>query len=650
MENTKHQKCWRGILLLLILLACTSCGGKDISEDDTSPETPVIVEPTVEAEATTMSLVKTEGTVHVQDDSEKDVPLLENMGLYSGYHLETQTVSYAWINLDSVKLAKMDESSKIELQKDDKKLEILLKAGSIFFRVTEPLKDGETMNIRTSTMSVGIRGTCGWVEENRVYILEGSVEVMASGETAQVSAGEMAEVSVTESGETEITVQPYAEEYVAPFALVELEADTDLSAAVLEASGLDVLNPSDPVERLMEEYREIIAGYPVMDPGVAEGVSYIRGGVTYASEGLTHALYVDLDGNGEDELVLITERAAPDSETSWSYITGFDIYQKTMGHIRKLDEMAETEVLDLELHSLGLIEKDARIYLSLGYGEYDESGFYTCGLENGRLALSEDYSWSENNVPEYTQLNIQDYMGEPSVPKLSNDVQRKILFQSQISSPQIGPPVFAKLFDINGDGVEDLVCLYGNLYAYVWDGSDDLQYTPLENDYIRYAKLIDMDQNGTEELLLITYEDERYHPLARVYSFDNPGTLTKVLDIDYNEVVEGVPVEGLELYRDKQTGNIFIGRTDNPWYGADSRQSFFHSLTEFVHLIFDGTLSIEAQNSPDGGEQYLEQRWNNYETQMERFEKIEEINLSSSEWEDSLRHTVEEVLQQLSVR
>ena len=76
--------------------------------------------------AATMHLVQTKGTVAVQDEKEKAVSPTENLGLYSGYQVGTEAASYAWIDLDEVKLAKMDEDSEIEIQKseDKKKLEI----------------------------------------------------------------------------------------------------------------------------------------------------------------------------------------------------------------------------------------------------------------------------------------------------------------------------------------------------------------------------------------------------------------------------------------------------------------------------------------------------------------------------------------------
>lgn len=111
-----------------------------------------------EVSAAIMRLRKYEGQVGVADESGSDVALLENMKLYSGYNMNTEEVSYAWIDLDHVKLVKMDETSEIAIEKEDKKLEIQLKSGGLFFHVAEPLEEDETMEIRTSSMIVGIRG------------------------------------------------------------------------------------------------------------------------------------------------------------------------------------------------------------------------------------------------------------------------------------------------------------------------------------------------------------------------------------------------------------------------------------------------------------------------------------------------------------
>ncbi len=243
----KHKKSLlarQGTVLLLILsqlAALTACGGNS-------------------AKATTMHLTRTSGQVAVSDGDGEDVALLENLGLYSGYGVDTRRESFAWIDLDSVKLTKMDQNSEIAIQKEDKQLEIEVKSGSLFFNVTEPLAEDETMDIRSSSMVVGIRGTCGWVEvpdesHMNLYLLEGKAECSAGSQASQVSPGEMA--SMTENGQIE--VQPFTAKDVPAFIVEEVEQDSALAQAILDVSGLDILHPAGPVELALEQYRAIIS-------------------------------------------------------------------------------------------------------------------------------------------------------------------------------------------------------------------------------------------------------------------------------------------------------------------------------------------------------------------------------------------------------
>lgn len=226
------------LLLLLSLLALTACGSR--------------------AEAATMYLKHTEGTVAVSDDAGKEVPLLEDLGLYSGYGVDTRSESYAWISLDDVKLTKMDQDSEIAIKKEGRNLEIEVISGALFFNVTRPLEEDETMTIRSSTMMTGIRGTCGWVslsedgEQMSVWLLEGRVSCEAGGKQETVRAGEMA--VLTRSGE--ITVTGFAASDVPAFVLEEIEEDDSLARKILEDSGIDVLNPEDPA---IVQYRAILS-------------------------------------------------------------------------------------------------------------------------------------------------------------------------------------------------------------------------------------------------------------------------------------------------------------------------------------------------------------------------------------------------------
>ena len=102
----------------------------------------------------------------------------------------------------------MDENSEISITKDDLKLSINVKSGGLFFNVTEPLAEDETMNIRTSSMIVGIHSTCGWVE------------VPDREKTAAEAAGEMA--AMTANGE--ITVEPFSALDMLSFVIQEIDA------------------------------------------------------------------------------------------------------------------------------------------------------------------------------------------------------------------------------------------------------------------------------------------------------------------------------------------------------------------------------------------------------------------------------------------
>lgn len=194
----------------VVVLFCASCGKK-------------------ENRATTMYLVKTDGDVGVEDADGKSVALIDNLGLYSGYGLGTQTDSFAWIDLDDTKLAKMDEESNVGITKEGKELEIFVNSGSLFFNVTEPLADDESMNIRTSTMTCGIRGTCGWVTADKgtssLTLLDGTVEctILVDGqeETVTVNAKEALLVK-EDDGNTTYEVVPLTSDDVPEFVQEEV--------------------------------------------------------------------------------------------------------------------------------------------------------------------------------------------------------------------------------------------------------------------------------------------------------------------------------------------------------------------------------------------------------------------------------------------
>jgi len=253
MKRTKRTRLLSSLLALVIALS--------IVPDAFAEET---------AKAATMQLMKTEGTVAVSSSSGRKLSLIEKMRLYNGYHIKTDEKSYAWINLDDAKLGKLDAVSELEVRKSGKKLEMLLNEGNIFFNITDPLEADESLNIRTSTMTVGIRGTSGWAEVTdertaEIYTLEGTVEVTVTdavtGETKSdsVSGGGKLTCQVSNSaGEPTLDSGTYTADDVSGFVLMALKDDTALREKVTEVSGLDSINWSvDPERRLKEDQDEV---------------------------------------------------------------------------------------------------------------------------------------------------------------------------------------------------------------------------------------------------------------------------------------------------------------------------------------------------------------------------------------------------------
>ncbi len=219
--------------LLSLLSACGNSG-----------DTPTTAGPGGTApSAATMYLRRTEGQVQVSDDKAQSVEPMENLGLFSGYGVGTEAESYAWVDLDSVKLTKMDQESEIAITKEGKKLEIEVKSGSLFFNVTEPLAEDETLEIRTSNMIVGIRGTCGWVEvpdpeHLELHVLEGVVEYWVDGWESGGLALPTGHVTIRSDGELEMV--PFDTEEIPDFVMEEISSDEELVLRIKNNGGYDL--------------------------------------------------------------------------------------------------------------------------------------------------------------------------------------------------------------------------------------------------------------------------------------------------------------------------------------------------------------------------------------------------------------------------
>ncbi len=199
------------------------------------------------AVSTTLRLVSHEGTVTVKNSAGNTLTTRDEMRLSSGYTISTSSASYAYISLDDDKAVKLDSLTTCTVKQKGNQLELLLTSGRLFFNVTAPLEETETMTVRTSSMVTGIRGTSGYVEltndVSSVTLLSGKVEVttsdVANGETQTEILEAGFELDVTNQDKTMSDPTPITEETVPAFVKVEVQKDPELKAVVEEQSGLD---------------------------------------------------------------------------------------------------------------------------------------------------------------------------------------------------------------------------------------------------------------------------------------------------------------------------------------------------------------------------------------------------------------------------
>ena len=230
------------------------------------------------ARATTMKLEKIQGTVTLKTQNGSTRKITKGMRLYNGNTLATAKYSYAHISLDSTKAVKLDQSSSATLRQSGKQLELLVKSGKLFFNVSKKLDAKESMNVRTSTMVTGIRGTCGVVESvsskaSKLYLIEGKVTLGTGKNVTVIKGGQVATVILKDKpsstdpgkpGETDkedkqqVSVEKLTEENIPPVALQEIVADPVLQEKIEQTTELKIEKIKEALEQFEKEEAERI--------------------------------------------------------------------------------------------------------------------------------------------------------------------------------------------------------------------------------------------------------------------------------------------------------------------------------------------------------------------------------------------------------
>ena len=109
--------------------------------------------------AQTMRLLHYEGTVEIEDPTGKPRFVMENARFASGEAMRTGAASIASVSLDGSKIITLDAESRVEFLKEANHMQLTLTQGTLLLDVQDKLDENETLDIQTSTMTVGIRGT-----------------------------------------------------------------------------------------------------------------------------------------------------------------------------------------------------------------------------------------------------------------------------------------------------------------------------------------------------------------------------------------------------------------------------------------------------------------------------------------------------------
>lgn len=230
-------------VLAAILILCMS--GTDLS---------AVYAATQQATAVSVRVLQSDGIVELRNSNGRTLPVVEGMRLYHGYQVTTQESSYAYMALDENRLATLGAVSDMELERKDNDLALMLNSGKLFFDVSSKMGEEETMNIHTSNVALGIRGTAGLVEiinakHTRVWLFDGQIYGVVTNQINEqkkeilMMPGMVADFYVYDMNhggdKCDIIVRNYHESEVCGFVLREMKKNLETVERIRQSGGGD---------------------------------------------------------------------------------------------------------------------------------------------------------------------------------------------------------------------------------------------------------------------------------------------------------------------------------------------------------------------------------------------------------------------------
>ena len=226
--------------MIISMLSFSACGKDDMT-------------------AIAMRLFYAEGTVGLTDEAGSDKSLVENMNFYTGYHLKTGNDGQAKVSLDETRLVTLASDSLLGFEKKGEAMKLSLEEGELFFNVEEKLPESASLEIETSTMVVGIRGTSGvvrdlpaaWDAGHGVVLIvtDGEVEVSIKdakdGKKATINVGGGESLTLTKTTDStgiesvDYEVDQVRPEDLPPIAMGEFKESPNLADRVADTYNME---------------------------------------------------------------------------------------------------------------------------------------------------------------------------------------------------------------------------------------------------------------------------------------------------------------------------------------------------------------------------------------------------------------------------
>lgn len=141
----KRKKALSILLAAALVASAAGCGG---GGGDASSTT-----------AVEMRVQRQVGTVTLSNEKGENVTLIEKMRLNAGHNLDTAKESFVAVSMDETKMLTLEENGGASVVQKGGTLQFEVKKGNALVSLTEELKDGQAVEVRSGNMICGIRGT-----------------------------------------------------------------------------------------------------------------------------------------------------------------------------------------------------------------------------------------------------------------------------------------------------------------------------------------------------------------------------------------------------------------------------------------------------------------------------------------------------------